>query len=206
MGCISLHPSSTTAFCEAGVQDSGAATFTSSLDGTTTCFTAVPGPLTMWGQPVTVAYQQADLHLFTTSSSSISTAAAPRHTSATVSATSFSIPMTTNSSSTIFPSANSSHDRSLSAGAIAGIAIGAAALLGILLGAAILLRRRRPNRSVANVEPWPDNRPLEQPVYPGERRDPYDATYHQEPKEMEGSMNMMQELPEKGENTRYEML
>ena len=42
------------------------------IDGTTTMTTAVSGSITMWAQPITVAFQKKDLLLFTTTSSSSS--------------------------------------------------------------------------------------------------------------------------------------
>lgn len=61
------NPGPTTVFAEG--DDDG---FTSSLDGIAGMFTTVSGLITMWAQPITVAFQQNDLSLFTTSQSSTS--------------------------------------------------------------------------------------------------------------------------------------
>jgi len=109
--------------------------FSSTLDGTTTGFTTVSGLITMWAQPITVAYQSTDLGLFTTTTPSTSP-------STTTSSTTSQSTTTTNSSSPS-PTPTQTPGSSLSSGGIAGTVIGAAAVLAVVIGAAIYLRRKR---------------------------------------------------------------
>ncbi|EXJ74182.1 uncharacterized protein A1O5_02476 [Cladophialophora psammophila CBS 110553] len=121
----------------------------STLEGTTSVIarandtdlssTVVSGPLTMWGQPVTVEYQQKDLSLFGTTSTSSSL---PIPTSTTTSSTATASGSSSNSTSLL-----NKHSSDLSTGAKAAIAI--AGILAVLIAAAIavfLIRKRRERR------------------------------------------------------------
>ena len=139
-GCTSIYPSnagSTTVFAEYTSEG-----FVSSLDGTSTRFTAILGPVTMWAQPITVAFQKSDLSLFTTSSTeaviSPSTTSMSTGKSITSPSAGRSATPDTHSHSPL-PSSNSG----FSSGAIAGTVIGAIAVLGFLVGGFIFLRQRR---------------------------------------------------------------
>ncbi|KAG9670139.1 hypothetical protein KCU99_g9984, partial [Aureobasidium melanogenum] len=100
---------------------------TSSRDGITGMFTTVSGQITMWAQPVTVAFQQDDLSLFATSQSSTSSVSstitsvnfAPR--SSELASPASSTPMTattTTSSPSEFTSSGSSSTSSLTSSVI----------------------------------------------------------------------------------------
>ncbi|THW92420.1 hypothetical protein D6C99_06119 [Aureobasidium pullulans] len=171
-GCTSIFTdaSATTVFAEDGGED----VITSSMDGTTTFFTEVSGLITMWAQPITVAFQQRDLSLFTTSLPSTSSASSTttsessttKTSSESVTSTSVSstLSMTTgdipviNSSSRLPALASSTSTTSPtdtpsfgpSTGAIAGIVVGAVAALAFLIGAVILFRRRRNRAQPSN--------------------------------------------------------
>lgn len=104
--------------------------------------TTVNGPVTMWGQPIEVAFQQADLSYYTTSASSTST-------SSTSSATAqpSSIPTTPSAATATSPPSTSSAVATggLSPGAQAGIGA-CVGLVGLsLIGVALFLfwRKRR---------------------------------------------------------------
>nr|POE74713.1 hypothetical protein CFP56_37244 [Quercus suber] len=146
-GCTSTFPADagfTTAFAEVDG-------FSSSLDGTTTKFTSVSGPVTMWGQPITVAFQQADLAIFSPSATSTSGSTSSSSSSSSSSSTTMSGTAAAASATTTSSSANSS----LSGGAIAGIIIGAAAVLGLLIGAALFFRARRHKSAAAAAATTP---------------------------------------------------
>lgn len=105
--------------------------------------TTVTGPLIMWGQPISIEFQERDLTLFTTGTatetSSGSSNAQPANTSAqsTSQATDSSLP-------------TSSPDSGLSTGAKAGIGIAVAiGVLGIIMAVAFVLLRRR--KAVKNL-------------------------------------------------------
>ena len=140
-GCTSIYDAGvTTVFAEYTTEG-----FTSTLDGTSTRFTAISGPVTMWAQPITVAFQKSDLSLFTTSS--VKTAMMP----VSPSTTSLSTGRSTTSSSAGKGTTPGTHSHSplpssnsgFSSGAIAGTVIGAVAVLGFLVGGFTLLRRKR---------------------------------------------------------------
>lgn len=104
-------------------------------------YTTITGLVTMWGQPISVEFQQRDLTLFTTSTStsssvstSISTTAQPSNTIAKPYA-----------SPTVTITPSSAPTSGLSVGATAGIAI-TVAISGFLILASVVLffvRRRR---------------------------------------------------------------
>ena len=102
----------------------------------------VTGPLTMWAQPIAVAFQQKDLPLFTTVTSapdSSSTAARPSANPVTqVAATATSLAPT---APALIPNDNGG----LSSGAKAGIGVGAAVVVAflIVLGLFLVWRRRK---------------------------------------------------------------
>lgn len=108
--------------------------------------TSVSGPLTMWGQPVTVAFQSEDLTLFTTN-----TAAAVRSSTRSATPTPATRTETPTTPSPTAPAASETPAETapLSSGAKAGIGVGAAAgALFLLAGlvALFLWRRRRRRR------------------------------------------------------------
>ncbi|KIW92027.1 uncharacterized protein Z519_07009 [Cladophialophora bantiana CBS 173.52] len=103
--------------------------------------TVVSGPLTMWGQPVTVEYQQKDLSLFGTTSTSSSLSIPTSTTTSSTATATFSV---SSGNSTSLLNKDSSD---LSTGDKAGIAI--AGILAVLIAVAIgvfLVRKRRDRR------------------------------------------------------------
>lgn len=142
-GCISQYR-----------RDAGATKVLGRADGTNLERVYVTGPLTMWAQPISVAFREVDMTFFTTSTSSQpSTISSPSIATAAASAsTSKLAPSTAESSnasgqqSTASPSPatlNGSTEQGLSTASIAGVAIGGAAVVGILIGLAIIFRRRK---------------------------------------------------------------
>jgi len=136
----------------------------SGLDDSGLNYTTITGVVTMWGQPISVEFQQQDLTLFTTSTSisaSVSTS------TSTTAQPSISAGVSTSTSTTAQPSntvaqpyasptvttiPSSAIASGLSIGAKAGIAI--AAVIGgflILASLAFLFLRRR---SVTNRQPY----------------------------------------------------
>ena len=105
--------------------------------------TVVTGPITMWAQPIQVAFQQKDLSLYTTgtpTSFSSSTTAPPSSNSLTqVTMTATSLAPTTT------PTSVPNDNGGLSSGAKAGIGIGAAVVGAflIVLGLFLVWRRRK---------------------------------------------------------------
>ena len=186
--------------------------FSSTLDGTTTGFTTVSGLITMWAQPITVAYRKADLPLFTTTAPSTSSSTSTTSQSTTTTST-------TSQSTTINPSSPSptptqTPNASLSSGGTAGTVIGAAAVLAVVIGAAIYLRRRRkapPVGSDAQMRPAPgywqrggstDN--FRPDHAPHEVR--HDMASQQKPIELQGQQrNPFAELPGQGGHQRCEL-
>ena len=153
-GCTSIYPASagvTSVFVECS-----SCGFRSELDGTTTHFTSVSGPVTMWAQPITVAFQKSDLSLFTTSSAQVTgvktgVKTTTSHSITTPTSTGGSPNSSANSTSQSTGPAPTSPASGLSNGTIAGIAIGAAALLGLLIGGAILFKRRQKSASSSSA-------------------------------------------------------
>lgn len=121
---------------------------TSTLDG------ASLGQVTMWAQPLTIAYQQRDLTLFSTSSSVASSAAASSVASSANAAIS-------GAAAALSSPSSSDNDSGLSTGAKAGIgvgvALGALALLGLALF--LLFRRRRRQQQEAPHSAAYENQP-----------------------------------------------
>ncbi|KAH0366142.1 hypothetical protein KCU65_g5578, partial [Aureobasidium melanogenum] len=109
-GCTSIFTNAgpTTVFAE-GDGD----VITSSLDGITGMFTTVSGLITMWAQPITIAFQQNDRSLFTTSQSSPSSASSTT-TRAISASTSSSGPTKATSSTAIAAATSSSSSASTS--------------------------------------------------------------------------------------------
>ncbi|KAF2721106.1 hypothetical protein K431DRAFT_346608 [Polychaeton citri CBS 116435] len=132
-GCTSLYLGPTPTVVFAATNGT-----TSDLFGTSTGLETITSDILMWAQPITVAFQQKDLALFTTSASS-TTATTAMITSTPNAQTSSSTPVTSQPPSSS-PSSKGGSD--LTGGDIAGIAIGAAAVLGIIIGLAIFFRRR----------------------------------------------------------------
>ena len=125
---------------------------TSTLDG------ASLGQVTMWAQPLTVAYQQRDLSLFSTSSSAASSSASGSSIDSSAATSS------SGAASTSSAAAAQEDNTGLSTGAKAGIGVGVA--LGVLallaLGIFLLLRRRKRQHQMT-----PHNAAYEgQPQYP----------------------------------------
>ncbi len=135
-GCISTYPES-----------SGATTVPARANASDLLpSTTVSGPLTMWGQPIEVAFRQQDLSLYTTSTSSpVSSANAQPSSNPVTQAAATATPLPPLTSPTSAPSNNNS----LSTGAKAGIGLGVAVIGMFLLGLALFLlwRRRRRARS-----------------------------------------------------------
>jgi hypothetical protein len=116
----------------------------SGLDDSGLNYTTITGVVMMWGQPISVEFQQQDLTLFTTSTSTSASVSTSTSTTAQPSNT-VTQPYASPTVTTIPSSALAS---GLSVGAKAGIAI-AAAIGGVMILASLvfLLLRRR---SVAN--------------------------------------------------------
>lgn len=135
-GCISTYPKS-----------SGATTVPARVnDSDLSPSTTVSGPLTMWGQPIEVAFRQQDLSLYTTSTTAPASSANAQPSSNPITqaaATSTPIPPLTS------PTSAPSNNNSLSTGAKAGIGLGVAAIgmFLLLLALFLLWRRRRRARS-----------------------------------------------------------
>lgn len=134
VGCISTYPESS------GVTTVPARANASDLLSSTT----VSGPLTMWGQPIEVAFRQQDLSLYTTSTSAPASSANAQPSSNPVTqaaATVTSLPPLTS------PTSAPSNNNSLSTGAKAGIGLGVAVIGMFLLGFALFLLWRRGRRA-----------------------------------------------------------
>ena len=149
-GCTSIYPANagvTSVFVECP-----SCGFRSELDGTTTKFTSVSGPITMWAQPITVAFQKSDLAMFTTTSAQATgmktgVKTTTSHSTPTHLSTGGSSGSSTNTTLPTTSPAPTTTATGLSNGTIAGIAIGAAAVLGLLIGAAIFFQRRQKSAS-----------------------------------------------------------
>ena len=96
--------------------------------------TTVTGPIIMWGQPISVEFQQRDLTLFTTITSTMASTAQPSNT-----ATRPTVSPTVSMVSTSLPNSG------LSASAKAGISVAAVICALIVLGIIVflILRRRK---------------------------------------------------------------
>jgi LPXTG-motif cell wall-anchored protein len=143
-GCLSIYPES-----------SGATTVRARANDTDLTTTAISGPISMWGQPVVVEFQQKDLTLFSTSASTSSTSSGTASPSATTAQ-----PAVTSTGS---PTPSTNPKSGLSTGAQAGIGVGVAIVALILLAiAAFFLRRKRkagqkPNNESENKVELPTN-------------------------------------------------
>jgi hypothetical protein len=124
-GCVSIYPKS-----------NGLTTVRARANDSDLATTAISGPVTMWGQPIVVEFEQKDLTLFSTSTSTPSTSSATPGPSATTKQTAVT--------STAPPTPSTNPSSSLSTGAKAGIGVGAAVVAIFFLGiAAFFLRRNR---------------------------------------------------------------
>jgi LPXTG-motif cell wall-anchored protein len=154
-GCLSIYPES-----------SGATTVRARANDTDLTTTAISGPISMWGQPVVVEFQQKDLTLFSTSTSSISSSTSSRSSGTASPSATTAQPAITSTGS---PTPSTDPKSGLSTGAQAGIGVGVAIVALILLAiAAFFLRRKRkasqkPNNGSENkVElPTHESRPGE---------------------------------------------
>jgi hypothetical protein len=146
MGCISSFSGTTTVPMR-----------TDNTDLATTTLFATSSPITMWGQPITIEYQQKDVSLFgsaTSSSSSSSSTAAITDSSSSISTTA-----SLSGSSAAQSSVSSTTSSSLSTGAKAGIGLGLGILAVILIAlAAFFITKRRqshiPTYETDSKEPW----------------------------------------------------
>ncbi|WPH02113.1 Hypothetical protein R9X50_00496800 [Acrodontium crateriforme] len=114
--------------------------------------TVVSGPITMWAQPISVAYQTSDLALFTTTTSTSSSSAS----ASSMGPTSTNSPTITPAPQASPPTASETiiHPKpALTNGAIAGVAIGGVLVLAILIGLGFFLRRRK-RAGQGSAEPW----------------------------------------------------
>jgi hypothetical protein len=100
--------------------------------------TAISGPVTMWGQPVVVEFEQKDLTLFSTS---VSTSSTSSSTTASPSATTQQAVIT----SAVSPTPSTNPHSGLSTGAKAGIGVGVVIVALFLVGLAsfFLIRKRK---------------------------------------------------------------
>ena len=156
MGCISTYR-----------ENEGFTSIWARTDASNMVRTMVKGLLTMWAQPVSVAFRQADLTLFTTSSSEIltsSSSTASAHSSSSSQLTSTTsqgstaaadVSLADEASSSAVPTRNDS-GVNLSTGAVAGIAIGGAAVVWFIIGLAIFFAlKRRHARARPAYSPTP---------------------------------------------------
>ena len=128
-GCISTYPKS-----------SGATTVPARANDTDLSpSTRVSGPLTMWGQPIQVAFQSEDLSLYTTS-----TAAPTSQSSSQTSSNSITHAFAT---STPISAPSNGNGNGLSNGAKTGIGIGVAGVALFVLGIVIFLLWKRRQKS-----------------------------------------------------------
>ena len=138
-GCISTYPES-----------SGATTVPARANNSDLLpSTTVSGPLTMWGQPIEVAFRQQDLSLYTTSTSAPASSANAQPSSNPVTqaaATATPLPRLTS------PTSAPSSSNSLSTGAKAGIGLGVAVIGMFLLGLALFLFWRRRQRAHSEAQ------------------------------------------------------
>ncbi|KIW03366.1 uncharacterized protein PV09_05574 [Verruconis gallopava] len=159
-GCISTFSSDETTTVLArplGTLTPNTLIVTSTLDG------ASLGQVTMWGQPITIAYQQKDLSLFSTSSSSAS--ATGSVTLSNLASASTSNPVS--SSSQTQPGNTSS---GLSTGAKAGIGVGVAVAVLAILGMAFFLFSRQKRQQSPHHEPY-SAAYVAEPQYPPQEMD-----------------------------------
>lgn len=156
---INFYESSSILFagCISTYTGSGSPTSVPARDGNTLNSTTVTGPVTMWGQPLTVEYQASDLSLFTTSTIAIATKS-PASTPSTL----IALPSPPAASQPAPTTINTPVSKdSLGPGVIAGIAIGIGALSIALLAVAFLLFRRKRKQRRSQV---PIGRMVEKPV------------------------------------------
>ncbi|KAE9971925.1 hypothetical protein EG328_005297 [Venturia inaequalis] len=124
--------------------------------GGLTSLSAVAGPVTMWGQPITVQYRASVDTEFApkTSSTSTSTSTASQSASETSSTISPAMSPTSQASTTSLTTQSESSGAGLSVGAIAGIALGG--VLGLVILTALtwflLRRRRKPDTATDSVD------------------------------------------------------
>ena len=111
--------------------------------------TTVTGPLTMWAQPMQFAYQQKDLALFITSTSTSSTSAPSSTTQPSATLTPITSTTSIPSSSQTSQSQVSTGADGLSRGGAAGVAVASTLVAISLLALAIFLLWRR--RSKGNT-------------------------------------------------------
>jgi H+/gluconate symporter-like permease len=158
----------------------------------------------MWAQPITVAFQQKDISIFTTSSTSTSLSATAS-SSTTSSGTSAlgSVPPTTSPTQTQTPTPTPG----ISTGAIAGIVVGAVALLALAIGASLFFRRKRSQSSrhsdtveLHNAQEghFVDTKPGYTPGDPS-----WDSSMHKHPVELQPDAAV--ELPSHRTSRRHEL-
>ncbi|PYH96453.1 hypothetical protein BO71DRAFT_375283 [Aspergillus ellipticus CBS 707.79] len=135
-GCLSMYPAS-----------DGTTSVPCRNDTEQTCNTVVSGPITMWAQPITVAFnaEQASAYNSITATAT-STSTSGLSTQSPAAAAKSTIAQAT-STSTTTPVQDESSNMGLSTGAKIGIGVGAAVAVLLLINVALLfwLRHRRAN-------------------------------------------------------------
>ncbi|KAL2831112.1 hypothetical protein BDW59DRAFT_158057 [Aspergillus cavernicola] len=146
-GCVSTYPMAspaTAVLARAG-----------NFDTTTS---TVSGPITMWAQPMTVAYEEDDLSLFITTTTTTTTPTTTPtsterelETPSSSNPTTSSMPSSTETNATNAPPSTDGSSSKLSTGAKAGIGAGAAAGGLIIIALLFLLYRRSRQNNAENA-------------------------------------------------------
>ncbi|RAK97578.1 uncharacterized protein BO80DRAFT_414231 [Aspergillus ibericus CBS 121593] len=133
-GCLSMYPAS-----------AGETTVPCRNDTAKTCTTVVSGPITMWAQPITVAFNAEQASEYSAITASTTTSSTTSQLSAGASVTMVQASATTTATTATATAASASGNNGLSTGAKAGIGVGVAvgALLIINFFALFWLKRRR---------------------------------------------------------------
>ncbi|PWY87551.1 hypothetical protein BO70DRAFT_332532 [Aspergillus heteromorphus CBS 117.55] len=139
-GCLSMYPAS-----------DGSTSVPCRNDTAKTCNTVVSGPITMWAQPITVAFnkEQASAYNSITASPSSTSASSLSTQSPAAAAAAYSTIAQSTSTSTTTPLQDESKNTGLSTGAKIGIGIGIAVAVLLLLNFTALFWYRRYRKAKA---------------------------------------------------------
>jgi hypothetical protein len=156
----------------------------------------------MWAQPITIAFQQKDISLFTTSAAASSSIPASPTSPASFTTSASS------SSPTISPSQTQTPNPVISTGDIAGIVVGVVALLAIVIGALLFYQKRKaasPSRNSYPVEIHNAQEGYSEATKSGHTpQDPsWDRSIHKDPADFRDTEPI--ELPNYSSTRRHEL-